>query len=232
MKERFVAKLSLLKQIEPRTAWVFSLKEQILTQEQAKKSQFFSVFDLTSIFRYINISMRKPVLAMAALVFLLGGAFFVQTLMLPSEEPVAQSKLELAKIQLERVKNAANAQDSATLSIAIKEFAEIAKSASKESMQLVEKEPSRALQAGLELVQLQKDKAAIEQILGTALDAETGEELKNATKYVVENELEDLLTRTFAKDQKKLFEEAIIAYQAEDYETALERIWQLTNNQL
>jgi len=55
------------------------------------------------------------------------------------------------------------------------------------------------------------------------------QELKSTTKYLVENELEDLLTRTLTGEQKTLLEEGIIAYQAEDYETALEKVWTISN---
>lgn len=135
---------------------------------------------------------------------------------------VAQRRLEdLRKVVEEnRVKN---------LVSATQEFNHSVVEASKGLLELVENEPDKALQASRELVQLQKGKAQIEQILGVAIGGEEVAELESATKILVEAELNDLVERTLTADQEDLLEQAIVAYQAGNYETALEHIWSISN---
>ena len=173
------------------------------------------------------------------LVFVLGGVTLqVSKSSLPGDalftvrsaiEKATLSNLELAQKRMGDLQKIAQENKVKNLSETIKEFKANVGEVSRNVALLVDKEPGKALQAGMELVQLQKDKAAIEQILGTAMDGDAAQELKSATKYLVENELEDLLTRTLTEEQQGLLEEGIMAYQAEDYETALEKVWMISN---
>jgi len=246
-EKELTTKLSLLKSIKPRENWVIFAKNRILSlsKEEAQilrqakeqtRNPFAMILDTISLFRYLG----KPAYVLPILlVFVFGGvAFQASKNSLPGDmlfsvrsviEKATMSNLELAQKRLGDLKTIAQENKVRNLSETIKEFKANVGEVSKNIAGLVDKEHGKALQAGLELVQLQKDKAAIEQILGTALDGDTEKELKNATKYLVENELEDLLTRTLTEEQKELLEAGIIAYQAEDYETALEKVWTISN---
>lgn len=241
----FITKLSLLKEIKPRGEWVIFAKTRIFADSklitadanaEPRRSWVGDVFETISFLRY----MAKPAYVLPMLlVFVFGGVTLQASKnSLPGDalfsvksaiEKATLSNLELAQKRLGDLKTIAQENRVKNLSETIKEFKASVGEVSRNIAGLVDKEPGKALQAGRDLVQLQKDKAAIEQILGTALDGETATELKNATKYLVENELEDLLTRTLKAEQKKLLEEAIMAYQAEDFETALEKVWMISN---
>ena len=247
MEEKdLITKLTLLKEIRPRENWVIFAKTRIFADSrpiavyEGVRSQASNileeVFGAISFLRY----MGKPAYVLSLLlVFVLGGvALQASKNSLPGDalfsirsafEKATLNNLELAQQRLGDLKKIAQENKVKNLSETIKEFKASVEEVSKNVAVLVDKEPGKALQAGMELVQLQKDKAAIEQILGTALDGDTAKELKSATKYLVENELEDLLTRTLTEEQKDLLEAGIIAYQAEDYEVALEKIWNISN---
>lgn len=243
MEEKdLIQKLSILKEIKPRENWVIFAKARILsdvrrsTSNTLRRSFVEDVFATISLFRYLG----KPAYVLPLLlVFVFGGVTLQASKnSLPGDalfsvksvfEKATLSNLELAQKRLEDLRKIAQENKVKNLSETIKEFKASVGEVSKNIAGLVEKDPSKALQAGMELVQLQKDKAVIEQILGTAIDEETATELKNATKYLVENELEDLLTRTLTEEQKTLLEEGIIAYQTEDYESALEKVWNISN---
>jgi hypothetical protein len=248
MEEKdLITKLTLLKEIRPRENWVILVKTRILADfkpiaaDKAVRSQASNilgeVFATLSFLRY----MARPAYVLPLLlVFVFGGAVTLQVSKnsLPGDalfpvrsafEKATLSNLELVQKRMRDLQTIAQENKVRNLSETIKEFKANVGEVSKNVALLVDKEPGKALQAGLELVQLQKDKAAIEQILGTTLDGETATELKDATQYLVENELQDLLTRTLTDIQKQLFEEAVIAYQAEDFATALEKIWSISN---
>ena len=211
---------------------------------QPRRSWVGEVFEIISLFRYLgkpfDFAQGKLAYVLPLLLVFVFGAVTLQASKnsLPGDalftirsifEKATLSNMELAQKRLVDLKNIAQENNVRNLSETIKEFKVNVGEVSRNVALLVDKEPGKALQVGMELVQLQKDKAAIEQILGTALDGETEKELKNATKYLVENELEDLLTRTLTDEQKKLLEQGIIAYQAEDYEMALEAVWKISN---
>ncbi len=259
MEEKdLIAKLTLLKEIRPRENWVIFAKMRILAdykpiaadeiaEPRGSRSWIGDVFDTISLFRYMAkatfalraMAARPAYVLPILLVFVFGGVTLqISKNSLPGDalfsvrsvfEKATLSNMELAQKRLVDLKKIAQENNVRNLSETIKEFKANVGEVSKNVALLVHKEPGKALQTGMELVQLQKDKAAIEQILGTALDGDTAQELKSATKYLVENELKDLLTRTLTEEQKKLLEEGIIAYQAEDYELALEMIWNISN---
>ena len=118
------------------------------------------------------------------------------------------------------VKNLAPATEEFNLSVA---------EVSKGLLALVENEPAKALQVSLKLVQLQKGKAEIEQILGAVIGEEETSELINAIKVLIESELNYLQARTLSGEQEELLKGAIEQYQAEDYQEALENIWMISN---
>lgn len=244
-EKELTTKLSLLKNIKPRENWVLFVRTRLMTQNNAEpyaeprrtlQVGFSAIWNTLSFLRY----MGRPAYVLPILLVLVFGGVTLQASKnsLPGDalfsvksaiEKATLSNLELAQKRLGDLKTIAQENKVRNLSETIKEFKANVGEVSKNIAVLVDKEHGTALQAGRDLVQLQKDKAAIEQILGTAIDTETATELKNATKYLVENELEDLLTRTLADDQKQLLEEAIVAYQVEDYELALEMIWKISN---
>ncbi|OHA67118.1 MAG: hypothetical protein A3C82_02620 [Candidatus Wildermuthbacteria bacterium RIFCSPHIGHO2_02_FULL_47_12] len=247
MEEKdLITKLTLLKEIRPRENWVIFAKTRIFADSKpiaadkdvrSKASNILGeVFETLSFFRY----MTKPAYVLPLLAVLVFGGITLQASRnsLPGDalfsvksaiEKATMSNLELAQQRMGDLKTIAQENKVRNLSETIKEFKASVGEVSKNIAGLVDKDSGRALQAGRDLVQLQKDKAAIEQILGTALDGDTEKELKSATKYLVENELEDLLTRTLTEAQKALLEEGIMAYQAENYELALEMVWKISN---
>ncbi|GEM_PF-1839680 len=244
-EKELTTKLSLLKNIKPRENWVIFAKSKIfaetrgtnmLNYAEPRRSWIGDVFETLSFLRY----MARPAYVLSLLlVFVFGGVTLQASKnSLPGDvlfsvksaiEKATMSNLELAQKRMGDLKTIAQENKVRNLSETIKEFKANVGEVSRNVVMLADKEPGKALQAGMELVQLQKDKAAIEQVLGTALDGDTEKELKSATKYLVENELEDLLTRTLTEEQKELLEEGIIAYQVEDYEIALEKIWEISN---
>lgn len=240
-EKELTTKLSLLKNIKPRENWVIFAKQRMFEEKmvysEPAKNPFAMVLDTLSFLRY----MGKPAYVLPLLlVFVLGGVTLqVSKNSLPGDalfsvksviEKATMSNLELAQKRMGDLQTIAQENKVRNLSETINAFKASVGEVSKNIAGLVDKGHSGALQAGRDLVQLQKDKAAIEQILGTALDGETEKELKSATKYLVENELEDLLTRTLTEEQETLLEEGIMAYQAEDYEGALERVWMISNS--
>jgi len=246
-EKELTTKLSLLKSIKPRENWVIFAKTRIFADEavRPRRSNIFGgIFETLSFFRYMtkpfDFAQGKPAYVLPLLLVLVFGGVTLQASKnsLPGDalfsvrsvfEKATLNNLELAQKRMGDLQKIAQENNVRNLSETIKEFKANVEEVSKNVALLVDKEPGKALQAGMELVQLQKDKAAIEQVLGAALDGDTEKELKSATKYLVENELEDLLTRTLTETQKGLLEEGIMAYQAEDYELALEMVWKISN---
>ncbi|MBI2123913.1 MAG: hypothetical protein HYU04_01605 [Candidatus Wildermuthbacteria bacterium] len=257
MEEKdLITKLTLLKEIRPRENWVIFAKSKLFAETRgintlnyAEKSRSLvgDVFATLSFFRYMG-KVAFALRAMAAkpayvlpllLVFVFGGVTLQASKnSLPGDalfsvrsaiEKATMNNLELAQTRLGDLKKIAQNNNVRNLSETIKEFKANVEEVSKNVALLVDNKPGKALQAGMELVQLQKDKAAIERVLGAALDGDTEKELKSATKYLVENELEDLLTRTLTEEQQDLLEQGIMAYQAEDYELAFEKVWMISN---
>ena len=137
--------------------------------------------------------------------------------------------LAVAQRRLEDLRKVVEGNMVKNLSQATKDFNQSMAEASKGLLALVENESDKALQFSREIVQLQKGKAQIEQILGAVIGEEETLELTNATKVVVEAEIEDLQERTLTDEQEELLDEAVAAYEAEDYQKALESIWSISN---
>jgi len=239
------AKLTLLKGIEPKNSWVLFAKTQILSQAKKEVGQKLNlVKEIGHFISYVRY-LEKPAYVFAVLAFVvLGGiGYKISQNSLPGDalysvrsviekattgsDPLAA--LEVAQRRLEDLRKVVEGNKVKNLPQATKEFNQSVAEVSKGLLLLVENEPDKALQVSRKLVQLQKDKAQIEQILGAVIGGEGLLELENTTKILVEAELNDLLERTLTEDQEELFEQAIAFYQAGDYEKALENIWTISN---
>lgn len=218
---------------------------------EPRRSLVGQVFETLSVLRYMGkaaFALRamaaKPAYALPILLVLVFGGATLQASKnsLPGDalfsvksvfEKATLNNLELAQKRLEDLKKIAQENKvrnlAENLSETIKEFKLSVGEVSKNFSALVENEPSKALQTGRELVQLQKDKAAVEQVLGTAIGGEESSEIYNTTKILVESELTYLLNHTLTEEQKILLREALLDYQAEDYGVALETIWKISN---
>lgn len=245
-----VQKISLLKSIEPKDNWVLFAKNRILEQgasakeEVGQESLVGQVGRVISYLRYLE----KPALVFTALTFVvLGGVGFqVSQNSLPGDalypvrmaiekatanltEDSGLASIETAQRRLEDLKRVVDENRVRNLSTATEEFTRSVADVSRSLKALVEQEPAKALQASRELVQLQKDKAQLEQILGAVLGEVESSELMNATRILALTELKDLTTRTLNEKQETLLEEALRAYADSDFERALELVWQISN---
>ena len=144
------------------------------------------------------------------------------------EEERPAREFALAQQRLADLRVIAEQNKVKNLPLAIQEFEANAAKISEGFVQIVEKQPGRALQASRQMVQLQKEKSAVEEILGTKIGEEQEEELRDATKRLVEYELGYLETRSLTESQEELFGNAKTAAEEGNYESALEYIWQLS----
>jgi hypothetical protein len=240
-----IQKFSILKEIKLRDEWVLLVKTRIFADSKlitadtgvvTRVRTLQRVWDTISLFRYL----QKPAFVLPLVLFFVFGGVTLQISKnsLPGDalfsvksvfEKATLSNLELAQKRLEDLRKIAQENKVRNLSETIKEFKLSVEEVSKGFSALVEKEPGKAVQAGRELVQLQKDKAQLEQALGTVIGEEESSEIYNTTKILVESELTYLLNHTLTEDQKALLKEALLDYQAEDYEVALEKIWKISN---
>ena len=249
--KEFIAKISLLKDVKPRQDWVVLTKKGILGENPVftPKAQPFAL--LSGIVATFKMATAKPALIMSALVFIVVGGIMLQVAsnslpgdslysvkvavskvkvtLLASYETRATAHLGLAQSSLDDLKRAAQENKVKNLASAIQVFENNIAVASKEVQELVENQSPGALQATMKIVQLQKDKVVVEQILGTVIGDENGE-LESAIKLLVEFELADLQGRSLTEEQLVLVAEAEIAYEEGAYETALENIWMVSNN--
>ena len=144
------------------------------------------------------------------------------------EEERPAREFALAQQRLADLRAVAEQNKVKNLPLAIREFEANASKISEGFLQIVENQPSRALQASRQIVQLQKDKLEVEQILGAKIGEEQEEEVRKATRRLVEYELGFLETRSLTEEQAVLFENAKASVGAGDYESALEYIWILS----
>ena len=254
--KEIIVKISLLKEIKPRQDWVILTRSRIAELESQKialasqKRPVWGIVDFISALRYY---LEKPAFAMPFLALLVsaGLVWHMSTQSLPgdtlylvkaavervpftfsSQEQKPFLQIELAQKRLDDLKKIAESNNKVkNLPSAIKEFEANVSGVSESLAQIVENQPEKALQAGREIVQLQKEKSEIEKILGTTIGGQETQELEDATKLLVENELADLEKRLLTTEQQALFEAAKTAYQAGDYQTALETIWALVNQE-
>lgn len=242
--------LLAFKDIKPSQEWLLLTKQRILGIEA--KEQHLSVFALMSYPSLVRVFgyAKKPAFAMAsfALILLAGAgvqaknsvpgdplyvlkaaAENVQYVFSSSEEKQVL-RIEMAQRRLDDLKKVANSNDEQKISSVVKEYNETVARASDGFAMLVENEPAKALQVGKGIVQLRKDASQLEKVLGAAIGQPEGE-FESAVKTLLENEIADLETRTLNENQQILLQEAKDAFMQEDYQTALEKIWTLSNIQ-
>ncbi len=235
-EKELLAKISLLKDIKPRQDWVISTRTRILGgvgHTELSPSFAWQIGQLILFF-------KKPAFAVAAFIILFSGGMFVKLVQqsLPGDalytlkiavERTQFSNIELAQKRLDDLKKVAQENNVAKLPSAIQEFRTSSSKVSQDFAKLVENQPEKALQVGKEIVQLQKDKAQIEKALGAKIDDQSSSELENATKILLENEFSDLDSRTLTQGQLILLNDAKNAFVKGDYETALGKVWAISN---
>ena len=254
-----IAKLSRLKKIEPRNSWVIFAKTNIQNEANKGVEQKLSLFkEIGHLVSYVRIPsgikvllagrflyLERPAYIFAVLAFVVFGGvgYKVSQNSLPGDTlyPVrsaiekitigsdSSTAFKVAERRLQDLRRVVEGNMVKNLASATEEFNKSVAEVSKGLLALVENEPKKALQVTRELVQLQKGKAEIEQILGAVIGEEETSELINAIKVLIEGELNDLQTRTLTSEQKELLKQAIEQYQAQEYQQALENIWMISN---
>jgi hypothetical protein len=255
MEEKDVkAKILCLKEIKPKEDWVF-LTRRRLSEEFSNPSLsplqnkgFWGIFD--GVVKAMTHLLERPAFVIPVLAVLVSGGAMWQTTQssLPGDvfypiktvaeqvpsrfsgnikEPLRQ--IELTQKRLAELRVAAEQNRTKNLSPAIEAFQVKVSDVSNSVEKIVENQPEYALQAGREIVQLQKEKLAIEKILGTKIGGVYEDDLVNATKKVVEHELADLENRLLTEDQNFLLEEAKIQFSEGNDTEALEKIWMISN---
>ena len=237
-----IAKLSRLKKIEPRNSWVIFAKTNIQNEAnkgvEQKLSLFKEIGHLVSYVRYL----QRPAYIFAILAFVvLGGiGYKLSQNSLPGDTlysvrsviekaTTGSDPLAVAQRRLKDLRKVVEGNMVKNLPQATKDFNQSMADVSKGLLALVENEPDKALQLSRELVQLQKGKAQIEQILGAVIGVEETLEFTNTIKVWVEAGIEDLQESTLTEKQEELLLKAIVAYEAKDYEQALVSIWSISN---
>ena len=242
-EEEIIAKLTLLKKIKPREDWVVLSRNKIMgvESEPIRLKDQRRILDIVRFFRYIRY-IGKPAFAIPLLaVFVVGGIVLEQTsssvpgdILYPVRTSLERTQqlnnIELAQLRLADLREVVEANRVKNLPSTIREVEMSVEKVSQSLAELVEKDPKKALQVGREIVQLQKAKLEIEQILGTKIGEDQEEELTNSARKVVEYELAYLETRSLTEEQEELFESAKTLAEQENYAEALEIIWTLSQN--
>ncbi|MEK6854486.1 MAG: hypothetical protein AABX60_04055 [Nanoarchaeota archaeon] len=222
--------LSLLKRIEPRKEWVIFVKTRIFADinADARGNSIGQVWQVGHIIDTFALILRKPAFAMAGfgLVIALGVLFQFNQQRLAQD---ATAQLALAQERLEQLQKIAGSANKGDLSLALKEFQETSAKLSRQVPEFAAKDHSKALQAGITIIQLQKSAQGLEKVFGVSVGEKTQGELQVAVKTLIENELADLETRTLSAEQQVLFGQAKAAFEAGDYESALGKIWEVSN---
>ena len=242
-EEEVIAKLTLLKEIKPKEDWVVLSRNKIMgvESEPIRLKDQRKILDIVHFFRYIRYIEKPAVVIPLLAILVVGGIAIEQTsssvpgdILYPVRTSLERTQqlnnIELAQLRLADLKEVVEANRVKNLPSTIREFEMSVEKASRSLAELVEKDPEKALQVGREIVQLQKAKSEIEQILGTKIGEDQEVELTNSTRKVVEYELAYLETRSLTEEQKELFESAKISAEQEDYAAALETIWILSQN--
>lgn len=247
-EEELVEKISLLKNVKPREEWVILARTEILSHGVGHE---IGVFQLFSLLFKISKNFQKPIFLLPVLVFAVFISILFQAsqsslpgdplyairdfsertrFLFSQEDETAFAHLELAQRRLEDLKRAAENNKVKNLPSTIKEFEKNAAETSKSFAKLVENQPERALQATKEIVKLQEERQAVEQILGIKISEKESEELDTLTRELIENELQDLKTRSLNEEQLLLLNEAQEALEKGNYSVALEKIFLISNN--
>lgn len=243
--------LQSLKNMKPRKDWAVLAKQRILDESFQQEVQlgsnlFGKIENAFSLFKYLE----KPAFVLSAFSVVVGGVVFqMSRSSLPGdalyvlrstveqtnvaissvsggEQPFRQ--LQLAQNRLNDMKKIAERSQAKNLAPAIKEFAHSVNEASKGLSALIAENPETAVKVSRELESLMKNRTEVEKVLGAKIGGdEKGGELETLTKTVVEHELKALEDRTLTPEQGILREKAQGAYEAGEYQEALEAIWTL-----
>lgn len=255
-EKELIKKLSHLKQIKPREEWIVLVRQRLFEQEAQpmpaplQKERFWDM--LQGIGRFIRFMVKyaeRPAIVIPLLALIVaGGAIGKGVLeslpgdtLYPLRSAVEQVSLRLSDVEerpflefdlaqqrLSDLKMVAERNSLKNLPAAIQEFEANASKVSEGFLQIVENQPEMALQASRQIVQLQKEKSEVEQILGTKIGEEQEEEIKDTIRILVEYEVAYLETRSLLEEQELLLENVKILIEEGDYEAALETIWTLS----
>lgn len=241
-----IFQIQKLKDVKPAETWEGSLRTHLLKRTaEAGESRFASILSIMAAgFR----AMERPAVVLPVLSLLVGsGIAWHQSrnslpgdalytlksatervqLSLSGEDGRVLYSLSLAQRRLEDLKRAAEENRVKNLSPAIFAFEESMGEASEEVARLSREEPSKALQAGRGLVELQNGKSQVEEMLGTRIGGEGSGELDELMSALAARELESLADRTLTEDQQEMYERAKTAFEEARYADALELIWEL-----
>lgn len=253
-----IAKLSQLRQEKPREEWVVLTRQRLFEAEAQyglpplQGRRLWGI--LQRIGRLIEFTAQyaqRPALVIPVLaVIVAGGAIGRGTLeSLPGDTfyplrvaveqvPLRFSAAEerpvrefgLARQRLSDLRMVAESNSLKNLPAAIEEFETNASKVSAEFIEIVENQPENALQTSRQIVQLQKEKSEVEEILGTKIGEEQNKGIEDAIRVLVEYEVAYLETRSLTEEQEQLFESVKALIEEEDYATALETIWTLSQD--
>ena len=257
MQDRqIIEKLTLLKSITPRQDWVFSAKSLLMSQigvDNLAEPRILQGGIVSRIMGELVLAARyfeKPAFAFAGLLLVVGAGLVLQVSssslpgdilysLKPAQEQMefafspskdrAFVQIELTQRRLDELKQVTAQNRTKDLAAAIKGYHNSVSQVSQALPGLVDQNPRVALDAGRALLELQKEKLELEQVLGTSIGE--NESLAEATKLVVESELKDLKTRTLNEEQTALVSEAVAASEAGEYETALEFLLKVGSTQ-
>src|SRR3989344_5141663 len=182
-----ISQISRLKEIKPRQEWVVLTRERIFEKKalSLQKEGFWATVE--GIASLVARSLQKPAFVIPMLAFIVAGGavgrvayeslpgdrmFPIKAaaeqvyLRFGGEEERSVREFALAQQRLADLRVVAEQNKVKNLPLAIQEFETNASKISEGFIQIVENEPSRALQASRQIVQLQKAKSDVERILG------------------------------------------------------------------
>jgi hypothetical protein len=254
-EQKLKRKIQLLYGIKPRESWVFSTRNRILheneqiEQDSLQNERFWVM--ISHIGKVLGKYLEKPAFVMPVLALLVAGGAVWQgaagslpgdtfysvratveqvPLRFSVDEDRSLREFALTQQRLADLKQIAVQNKVKNLPSAIQEFEANASKVSEGFLAIVENQPENALQASKQMVQLQKEKLEVEQILGTKIGEYQAKEIEDAMKKLVEYELVYLETRSFNEEQEKVFESIQALVAEEDYAEALEAIWTPSQN--
>lgn len=244
-KAEIISKLNELRQIKPTQEWVFLTKQRILNQEpelevlQGQTLQDFKWRDLLIGLRFV-LGHKFAFVSLAVLMVLIGTFSFAQNSMpgdalfiikratekglavFVSDKDQPKARLELANKRLNDLTKIAQGNLVENLAPAIKEYkamaSEAAKSINKDGSK---KDLEKVKEIVLEVKKLEENKQKIES-LGVVLD--NGEELNNALAQLIEEEINDLESRTLTEEQNAVLEEIKNDFEQGKLSQTLEKI--------
>mgnify|MGYP001605028918 FL=1 len=245
-EKELIAEIKGLRQIKPNANWVFSVKEQILGDLPAGRQ---GIETRQSMFNILAKLLFQPKVALAGVstLAILFGILVLSQDSLPgdylytlkrtaergqalfaSQNNLAQINLETANKRLGELTKIAQSNQVKKIAPALQEYqaslAEAAKNLIKAAATTSDSMTIKNIV--LETQKLEENRAQLERIYGIAgLDAKQGE---NPVQLVAEWLIKDLGKRTLTDEQELLFGEAKKDYAAGNYNSALEKIFELS----